>query len=319
MINEEGTEVRLGPEGFENIAILGSAPTSVPLAPFVDPSWSIWGTSPSCWAQLQGRRSDVWFEVHRYLPYPPGQSAAPGTRPFFSPEFNAFLKEYEGTVVMTEGHPDIPNCVRYPYQEMLAKYGPYHFGSSVPLMLALAIDRLAPRVAEGKSPMLGVFGIDMAAGEEHEYQRPHCQHFLGLAKAMGIEVVLPPESDLMRPHTIYGLGEHSARHVRISGIIEGLEAQKAQGEQALLQAQTGLAALNSALDANRYILATWCDDIDGDIVLAQSYSGVFNNTTPHVPLEDVSEIKLPDGLVELEPKDKDVTVLGDPEDTDGTA
>ena len=29
MINEEGTEVRLGPEGFENIAILGSAPTSV--------------------------------------------------------------------------------------------------------------------------------------------------------------------------------------------------------------------------------------------------------------------------------------------------
>lgn len=275
----EASVVKIGPEGYENIAILGSAPSSILLAPFDDLSWSIWGTSPSCWAQLQGRRTDVWFEVHRYMPYPPGQSTAPGTRPFFSPEFHSFLMGHKGPVFMTEGHPDIPNCVQYPFQDMLAKHGPFHFSSSVPLMLAIAIEQMPKRI--------GIFGIDMAAGEEWIYQRPATQHFLGLAKQLGIEIILPPESDLLRPHTIYGLGEHSPRHVRISSRIAEIQAQKAQAELALVQAQAGLAAATASLEAHEYFLATWCDDIGADISLAQSFSGVFKKTIPTGELESV--------------------------------
>lgn len=187
--------------------------------------------------------------------------------------------DHKGPVFMTEGHPDIPNCVQYPYQDMLAKHGPYHFGSSVPLMLALAIEQMPKRI--------GVFGIDMAAGEEWAYQRPACQHFLGLAKQLGIEIILPPESDLMRPHTIYGLGEHTPRHVRISSRIAEIQGQKAQAEQAIVQAQTQLAAATASLEAHEYFLTTWCDDISADISLAQSFSGVFKKTVPTGELESV--------------------------------
>jgi len=47
--------MRLGPDGSRKIALLGSAPSSTLLAPFNDEAWSIWCTSPSVFAQLQGR------------------------------------------------------------------------------------------------------------------------------------------------------------------------------------------------------------------------------------------------------------------------
>ena len=92
---------KLGPDGFDGIAILGSAPSSTLLALFNDPSWSIWCTSPSVFATIASKRSDVWFELHRFLPYPPGNNGQAGTRPWFSPEFRQFLREYKGTVYMT--------------------------------------------------------------------------------------------------------------------------------------------------------------------------------------------------------------------------
>lgn len=279
-------QVRLGPEGFDSIAILGSAPSSCLLAPFNDEKWAIWGTSPSCWSQLSGRRSDVWFELHRFLPYPPGQSQSPGTRPWFSPEFHQFLKEHP-TVYMTEYHPEIGNH-QYPYQAMRDKHGDYHFCSSVSWMLALAIETLAPLVAEGKRPKLGMFGVDMAAGSEWAYQRPACQHFLGLAKNMGIEIVLPPESDLMRPATLYGIGEHTERHVKISERIKEMEAQKANAEQMAQQAQMSLQRIQGALDAYEYVLSCWCDDTNPDIAQAMSFSGAFKQTLPNTtPPDDV--------------------------------
>lgn len=273
----EENVVQIGPEGYEHIAILGAAPSSILLAPFDDPSWSIWGTSPACWAQLQGRRSDVWFEVHRYLPYPPAQVNAPGTRNFFSPEFHQFLVGHKGPVFMTEGQPEIPSCIRYPFQDMLAKHGPYHFGSSVPEMLALAIEQMPKSI--------GVFGVDMSAGEEWSYQRPACQHFLGLARMLGIEIVLPPESDLMRPHTIYGLGEHNPRHIKLSARREEILGQVQHAEQLVRDGPIMLAAAKAALEMLDYTIATWSDDISADIALAQSFSGVFHKTIPHVSLE----------------------------------
>lgn len=272
---------KLGPKGFTGIAVCGSAPSSVLLAPFDNPEWAIWGTSPSCWAQLQGRHTDVWFELHRYMPYQPGQSNAPGTRPWFSPEFHQFLKEHEGTVFMTEKHADIPNCVQYQYKEMIDKHGKYHFCSSVSWMLALAIEQLAPLAAEGKKPKLGVFGIDMAAGSEWAYQRPACQHFLGMAHNIGIEIVLPPESDLMRPTTMYGIGEHNARHIKVSERIKELDGQEQQALQQQQAVRDALNRIQASKEAFNYVLDCWCDDIEeGDFGSAMSFSGVFKKTEP---------------------------------------
>jgi hypothetical protein len=37
------------------IAVMGSAPSSVALAPFGDPSWEIWGCSPGLYYQAKRR------------------------------------------------------------------------------------------------------------------------------------------------------------------------------------------------------------------------------------------------------------------------
>ena len=274
-----GEVVKHGPDGFTGIAIFGSAPSSSLLGPFDDPSWAIWATSPSCWAQLQGRRTDVWFEVHRFIPYPPGQNNLPGTKPGFSPEFRQHLINHP-CVYMTEGHPDIPNCHRFPYDDMIRKHGRYHFQSSVPLMMALAIEDLLPLVEQGKHPKLALFGIDMAAQSEYSDQRPACQHFLGLAASLGIQVVFPPESDLMMPPPVYGLVEHHPRYIKLAERQKELEAQKQQAEQALQHAQLSHQRILGSLEMLEYVMSTWCEDVDPNIVDAYSYSGTFKKTLP---------------------------------------
>lgn len=264
---------KLGPDGYDKIAIVGSAMSSTLLAPFREPGWAIWCTSPATFAAVANlRRADVWFELHRWLPYEPGEQGQPGTRPWFSPEMRQFLREFRGPVFMTETHPDIPRSVHFPYNELLEEFGPYHFASSVPLMLALAI------MARPKT--IGIFGVDMAATSEYAYQRPHCQHFVGLAKAAGIEIVLPPESDLMRHTTVYGLGEHNPRHIRISERIKELTAQKGQLEMAIAQNTASLQQVMGSLDAHQQFLSTWTDDIVADPALAVSFSGAFVRSVP---------------------------------------
>jgi hypothetical protein len=115
----------------------------------------------------------------------------------------------------------------------------------------------------------------MSANEEWAYQRPGCQHFLGLAKSLGINVVLPLESDLMRPPTMYGIGEHSPRHIRLSARLAEAQAQKAalagQHDQIIKQSMT----VNGIIHELEYMLGAWTDDVDTDLGQAVSYSGEY--------------------------------------------
>ncbi len=260
--------LRLGPVGADKIAILGTAAASMELAPFRDPSWSIWACSPGAYPICAKNRSDVWFEPHRWLPTAPGQFGAPGTKPWFSPEFHAFLRAHKGPVFMSQRHADIPSSVRIPYEALIKKYGHYFWQSTICYMLAMAIE-LKPKA-------IGLWGIDMSATEEYAYQRPSCQHFLGLAMALGIEVVLPPESDLMRPPTMYGLGEHNPRHIKMMARRAEIAANLQQAEQMQAQAQIRIAQLRGAIGEVDYQLGHWSDDIDPDLKEAVSYSPEYN-------------------------------------------
>lgn len=260
--------MNLGPETADKIAILGSAQSSTLLAPFNDPTWAIWCTSPGTFAQTADKRTDVWFELHRWLPSDPGKAGAPGTRPWFSPEFHQFLSKYQGPVFMTEKQPSIPKSEPFPYQLLLDKHGPYFFTSSISWMLAFALEQPIKAIA--------MFGVDMAANSEWAYQRPGCQHFLGLASQMGIEVVLPPESDLMQPSTMYGIGEHNTRHVKLSARLAELEAQKAQCFAAITNNTQQFKYLEGAVEATKYMLEVWCDDVRPSPQHAMSFSGAYH-------------------------------------------
>jgi len=267
--------MKLGPEGFNKIAILGTAPSSMELAPFQDHSWAIWACSPGAYSICAKNRSDVWFEPHRWLPTPPGKYGAPGTKPWFSPEFATFLKDHKGPVFMSEVQPDIPSSVRIPFEALIEKYGPYFWTSTIAYMLAIAIDTLQERAQRGEQVAIGLWGVDMSANEEWSYQRPACQHFIGLAKSLGIQIVLPAETDLMRPPTMYGIGEHNPRHIRLLARRADVEAQinelTANHDEIIKRTMM----LKGALAEIDYVLGAWIDDINPDLGHAVNFSSQY--------------------------------------------
>lgn len=269
--------LKLGPEGFTGIAIVGSAPSSLMLAPYKDDKWAIWCVSPAVYPQAP--RSDVWFELHRFFPAFPGGGAAPNTRPWFSPEFTAFLNQYKGPVFMSAEMPHIPNSVRYPFEQAISRYGPYHFCSSVSWMLAMAIDTILEKrekcELKPREGSIGMWGIDMSASEEYAYQRPSCQHFLGMAMGLGINVVLPPESDLMRPPLMYGIGEQSQRHIKLTMRLAELEQLERNANAVIANAQIELAKTIGAKGAIEYVMQSWCDDVTPDLTKATSLASEY--------------------------------------------
>jgi hypothetical protein len=134
------------------ICVLGSAPSSVGLAPFkntnyrawvegrveseaaahasVPGDFEIWGCSPAAWSVSP--RATRWFEIHRWEP----------GREWFSAEYCDFLRRFKGPVYTGGRIPEIPSHVVYPVDEMEAKFSSYFMTSSLALMMALAIDTI---------------------------------------------------------------------------------------------------------------------------------------------------------------------------------
>lgn len=267
------------PSGEGKIAIVGSAPSSIQLAPYDDMSWAIWCCSPGAYGVA--KRSDVWVELHRWHPAEPGRNQAPGTRPWFSSEFHFFLKTHP-LVLMTQVEPSIPNSHAFPFDPLIRKYGRYCWTSSIAWMLALAIEQ--------RPHTIGLWGVDMAATEEYAYQRPACQHLVGLAMAMGINIILPPESDLMRPPTMYGYSDSKPRHVKMTERLNELNGKKQQVIAAIDAANRDLHYLNGAIENQTYVLGHWIDDDDYNPVQAMSYAAEYERGN-EVPPPEVEPIE----------------------------
>ena len=185
---------------MKNIVLLGTAPASMQLAPFGNPDWEIWACSPGT---AGAPRFDKFFELHRWEP---GQ-------PWFSEGYVNFLQNFKGEVIMGGHEASVPGCKVIEWERLVKKFGPYFFTSSLAWMAAMAIEEKPAKIA--------FYGVDMAATSEYEMQRAGCQYFSMLARSMGIEVGVPPESDLLRPAPLYGVCEHS--HAWIKQTIRARE------------------------------------------------------------------------------------------------
>jgi len=144
-------------------------------------------------------------------------------------------------------------------------------------MLAHAIELLAPRAAAGEQVAIGMWGVDMAALSEYNLQRPGCQHFLGLARKLGIQIVLPPESDLMQPPTLYGISEYHPRHSKLLARMNELQTRESFLAGQIGNMNAELTHLRGAIDNLKYVFNTWIDDIDpcSNITSAISLAGVM--------------------------------------------
>ena len=242
------------------IAILGSAPSSARKAPFGDISWKIWGCSPGAYPIAV--RADAWFELHRWEP--PILGVADQQKPWFSPEYCGWLAQRQ-LVWMRDEVKEIPGSKAFPYEDLVNKYGNFFFTSSVAWMLAMAIeaiqnDREARKDSEQQDTQndaIGLWGVDMAANEEYADQRPGCQFFVQLAASLGIEIVVPPESDLMAPALLYAIDESSHMMIKITERrreIEGRLANARTGRDNLTREE---AFLTGALDDISYMIKTW--------------------------------------------------------------
>jgi hypothetical protein len=229
------------------IALIGSAPSSVALAPYDDESWTIWACSPGAYCHL--KRVDRFFELHRFMPASGDWSAG----------YIEWMKGLAAPIYMIEPLPEFPTSVAYPAAEMLERFGPNFFTSSLAWMAALALTQ------EGIEE-IGFWGVDMAATEEYGLQKPGCLYFVEMARQMGVKVTTPPESDLLRPLPLYGIGEANPMRIKLMTRRAELTAKRDSCAQdaANLQAQWEAkireqAFFQGALDDNQYMLNTWCE------------------------------------------------------------
>lgn len=272
------------------IALLGSAPHSVNLAPYkdqswnasrqgippspfrlepyVDDSWEIWGVSPG--AFVHATRASRWFEVHRWEP---GQ-------PWFGPEYVQFLRDFRGPVYTGGVVPEIRNHVVYPIERVEEAFSAYFLHSSLSLMAALAIleiedrrkstrDLIALHRKEGfgdvadkmelnpEEDVIGLWGVDMAANEEYGDQRSGCHFFILEALRRGIQVFVPPESCLLRPKPIYGLSEWHHDYIKLTAKQRDFNVRKNHYTAQLQDAQSNLQMLAGASSELEYYTNTW--------------------------------------------------------------
>ena len=52
---------------------------------------------------------------------------------------------------------------------------------------------------------IGIYGIDLSTTKEYQEQRPSVLYFIGLAKGLGIEIILPNYCKLFDKERLYWL------------------------------------------------------------------------------------------------------------------
>jgi hypothetical protein len=218
--------------------MLGTAPSSRDLAPFNDPEWTIWGSSPGNMGQLP--RVDAWFEIHSNLLFP--ECIAYG-KPYIE-----WLKQQTFPIYMQDQR-YIPNAVSLPIQELVAEFGKYFFTSTFAYMLAMGIKAGAKEMA--------LFGVDMASKDEYILQRPGGHYFMQKAAERGILVSVPYESDLAQPPELYGYGDSTPFGRKINIRKQELDGRIAQMKAERDRLSHTIIHLEGASEDADYVKSIW--------------------------------------------------------------
>lgn len=153
------------------VAIVGLSPSTHSQAPFNDSDWEIWGLP---WDEGHWIHYDRLFEMHDIRLLENEHRPA---------DYMERLQDLDVPLYMQEEY--FEGATRYPYERV-----PQYINSSIAYMMALAI-------AEGHEK-IGIYGVDMKGDDEFGYQRPNIEYLIGLAEGMGIEVIIPEESPLLK-------------------------------------------------------------------------------------------------------------------------
>jgi len=222
----EGSAV--APKKTLKVAIIGTCPSSMGLAPYDDPTWEIWGLNTLHSFALP--RWDRWFDLH---PVEWTKGIQSGK------QWEWLCLDHGKTIYMQEQHPDVPHSEKFPLDQLTKRFGGY-FTNTVSLMIAFAM-------LEGAKE-IGLYGVDMAQTAEYAAQRPSCEYFIGLARGMGITVHVPDESQLLQAAGIYGYDMSGKVMTKLRSREKELQEKVASFEKQRDTAEANRLVFSGALD-----------------------------------------------------------------------
>ena len=286
----------------KKIAICGFASSSRHLIPTDDPEWIIAGLN-----QLYRHmpRADVWYDIHLNWE----DDNVDGT------DHEGWIKGCNIPVFMSSPPKGLPTSVRYPVERLIEKHGIDYFTSTVSFMLAWAIDCIDIKVADGNAYSdysIGVFGIDLIVGTEYEVQKACVEYWLGIAEGRGINIVLPPQSALLKQ--AYRYGYEKAPETGIIGMVEiqkRVEELKATKEK-LVPIMHGLNGIQTLRELKAKSVEAGQSKTVGELIdigiseanvkleqavaQVQTYDGAYQECIHHV---NVMELRVRGGVVPL--------------------
>lgn len=234
---------------MRKVAIVGTAPSSMNIAPFDNPEWEIWTCSALA---LSAPRWTRHFELHDGDQIAVGWSGDQATDMQMRAHYLTALSKAEPdqVVVLKERDPAIPQSRAYPFDAACEWAHGRYFASTVSYMLAMA-------VMEGVTE-IGIWGVDMALqSEQYSGQRGSLEYMIGLARGQGVSVTVPSESDLLKILEPYAFGADSeftrriaAKRLEVDERLRAVQAQLSEGEKMKL-------ALAGAADVLDWVSRSW--------------------------------------------------------------
>ena len=176
----------------KKVVIVGFTPSRAE-APFLDPEYEVWCEN-ALFVHNDVPRATRWFDLHN---------------PELIDEVRRnFYAQIDIPVFLHDVRADVPGSVKFP-KEQLEKFvadlapgsanmrGDYET-NSISWMILLAM-------WEGFTT-IDIYGVNMSQDTEYRHQKANVEYFLGICRGRGIEVNLPPTSDLLAATHQYGYG-----------------------------------------------------------------------------------------------------------------
>ena len=224
----------------KKIAIIGCSDHKAK-APWGSDDWEIWGVN-NLFLSLspeQLKQVGKWFEIHPIERLPNGTFMRRKDPIFRGQKVNDYvhdLAQLPCPIYMQQHWDEIPNSIVYPIQDVIRIIKSDYFTNTISYELAIAIIG----IIQGQyDATVGVWGVDMAVksdlmgNAEYSHQKPSCEFFLGLAAGMGINIILPPESDLLKARFLYAFAdpELSAWESKRRNMINALKQRMNEAAQ----------------------------------------------------------------------------------------
>jgi len=204
------------PTPARTVAIVGSHPATRELAPFDDPDVDIWVFNEAAGVGWAKRVTGV-FQMHEPLIYRSKYNRS-------DPHHWEWLQQSHGFPVwMQDVDPDVPDSVRYPFEEIaFGLQCERFFTSSIVYGLALAAYMNYEQVL--------LYGIEMASNTEYGLQRDSFLYWKGLLDGRGVEVERHCGDDMFRS-PLYGydglvMQDPSERKARLEETLAEAERLK---------------------------------------------------------------------------------------------